>query len=202
MSEAITTSKGLSTEVINGYKNALEILNQSTDDFLFLHDMVRNENWFFGNVDKEFAIRESGEKAVTEAQVLRVVYPSDRPLLQRDLDALKSGEKDVHDLDYRWVNVRGQIVWVNCRGKVIKDENGFPAVRIGRVSQNALRHMYNPLTGLFNHVKMMQKFKEVLQQKLGGYLLLVDISDLSAININHGRAYADTLLKEDRKSVV
>ena len=196
MSKAITNSKGLSAEAINGYKNALEILSQSTDDFLFLHDMVKDENWFFGNVDKEFGIRNPGEETATVEQVLRVVYPSDRPLLQRDLDALRSGEKDIHNLDYRWVNVRGQIVWVNCRGKVVKDENGFPAVRIGRVSQNALRHMYNPLTGLFNHVKMMQKLKEILQQKQGGYLLLVDIDDLSVININHGRGYGDALLKE------
>ena len=194
--DRITNGKGLSEEVLNGYKKALEILSQSTDDFLFLHDMRRNISWFFGDVDKDFAIRTPGEDVATIDQVLRVVYPSDRPLLQHDLAALKSGERDVHDLDYRWVNVRGQIVWVNCRGKVIQDENGCPAVRIGRVSLNELRHTYNPLTGLFNNVKMLQKLKEILQQKQGGYLILMDIGDLSAININNGRAYGDELLKE------
>lgn len=196
MPRRITTGKELSQEVLEGYKHALEILSQSTDDFLFLHDMTEDKLWFYGNVDKDFAIRESGSDTNTIAQVMQVVYPGDRALLQRDLDALKNGEKDVHDLDYRWVNVRGQIVWVNCRGKVITDGHGKPAARIGRVSQIALRHMYNPLTGLFNQVKMMQKLKEVLQQKQGGYLLLVDVDDLSVININHGRAYGDGILKE------
>jgi len=196
MQKRITKGKGLSQEVLDGYKHALDILSQSTDDFLFLHDMTKDTLWFYGNIDKDFAVRESGAETNTIAQVMQVVYAGDRQLLQRDLDALMRGEKDVHNLDYRWVNVRGQIVWVNCRGKVITDGQGKPAARIGRVSQVALRYMYNPLTGLFNQVKMMQKLKEVLQQKQGGYLLLLDIDDLSVININHGRAYGDMLLKE------
>jgi len=196
MQKRITKGKGLSQEVLDGYKHALDILSQSTDDFLFLHDMTKDTLWFYGNIDKDFAVRESGAETNTIAQVMQVVYAGDRQLLQRDLDALMRGEKDVHNLDYRWVNVRGQIVWVNCRGKVITDGQGKPAARIGRVSQVALRYMYNPLTGLFNQVKMMQKLKEVLQQKQGGYLLLLDIDDLSVININHGRAYGDALLKE------
>ena len=196
MPKRITKDKGLSQEVLDGYKYALDILSQSTDDFLFLHDMTKDKIWFYGNVNKDFAVREWGSGSNTIAQVMQVVYPGDRSLLQQDLDALMCGEKDVHDLDYRWVNVRGQIVWVNCRGKVITDGQGKPVVRIGRVSQIALRYMYNPLTGLFNQVKMMQKLKEVLQQQQGGYLLLVDVDDLSGININYGRAYGDGILKE------
>ena len=196
MEEELISNKGLRQEALEGYKHALEILSQSTDDFLFLHDFVRDENWFYGDVDKDFAIRESGSTTNTMAQVMGVVYPSDRPLLEKDIRALKSGEKEIHDLDYRWVNVHGQIVWVNCRGKVIKNADGKPVARIGRVSQVALRHMYNPLTGLFNQNKMMLKLKEALANKQGGYLLLVDIDELSAININHGRAYGDELLKE------
>ena len=196
MPRRITKGKGLSQEVLDGYKHALDILSQSTDDFLFLHDMTKDKIWFYGNVDKDFAIRELGSDTSTVAQVMQVVYPVDRSLLQRDLDSLMRGEKDVHNLDYRWVNVRGQIVWVNCRGKVITDGQRKPAARIGRVSQIALRHMYNPLTGLFNQVKMMQKLKEVLQQELGGYLLLLDVDDLSVINLNHGKTYGDGILKE------
>lgn len=196
MIEEIIKNKGLSQEVLEGYKHVLEILSQSTDDFLFLHDMIRDKNWFYGDIDKDFAIREPGDTTNTVAQVMRIVYPSDRPLLERDIRALKSGKKEIHDLDYRWVNVRGQIVWVNCRGRVIKNADGKPVVRIGRVSQVALRHMYNPLTGLFNQNKMMQRLKEALARKQGGYLFLVDIDDLSAININHGRAYGDVLLKD------
>lgn len=196
MLDTITIASGVREDALDGYRRALEILSQSTDDFLFLHDMVADKTWFYGNIDKDFDVCKSGEITNSMADVLRVVYPSDRILLQRDLDALKNGEKEVHNLDYRWVNNRGQIVWVNCRGKVIKDAEGRPAVRIGRVSQIALRHMYNPLTGLFNHVKMMQKLKEILTQKKGGFLFLVDIDDLSAININHGREYGDKLLKE------
>lgn len=93
MIEEIIKNKGLSQEVLEGYKHVLEILSQSTDDFLFLHDMIRDENWFYGDIDKDFAIREPGDTTNTLAQVMRIVYPSDRPLLERDIRALKSGKK-------------------------------------------------------------------------------------------------------------
>ena len=71
----------------------------------------------------------------------------------------------------------------------------MPYLMIGRVSEENLRHLYNPLTSLWNKVKLRTDLKEKLPAGKG-YLLLLDIDGLSAINLSHGREYGDSLLKE------
>ena len=179
---------------IKNYLNVLEILSQSTDDFLFLFDIEKDENIFFGNVDCAYAVRKEGSHINSTAQMLEIVYPNDREALKKDLIEVTNGTKEFHNMDYRWVNRDGQVVWINCRGKVIKDENGKPFVMIGRVSEEAMRHLFNPLTGLFNETKMMMDLKENFSKESHGFFMIIDIDDLFAINLSHGRKYGDDVL--------
>ena len=78
---------------------------------------------------------------------------------------------------------------------VIRDNEDKPHIMIGRVSEENLRHLYNSLTGLWNKNKLRQDLKEKLADG-GGYLMLLDIDGLAAINLSHGRQYGDKLLKE------
>ena len=48
------------------------------------------------------------------------VYPEDEAMLNSDLELLLSGEKDEHNLEYRWLDLDGQPVWINCRGYVVR----------------------------------------------------------------------------------
>lgn len=182
-------------EKIKNYLNVLEIISQSTDDFLFLLDIKKDENWFFGPVDRDYALRDKGLPTNTTAEMVKIVHPGDRAALNKDLKEIADGVKDVHNMDYRWVNRWGELVWINCRGKVINDENGKPFVMIGRVSEEALRHLYSPLTGLFNKTKMMMDLKNDFPSAAGGYIMLVDIDELSAINLSQGRDFGDNVLK-------
>lgn len=175
-------------------RKMLEAINHTTDDYLFVMDIANDTIWFFGDIDKDYAIRKEGSEVNTTAEMMRVVHPADCQMLSADLDRIAKGEQDTHDLNYRWINRRGEVVWVNCRGRVIKDEHGAPSVMIGRVSEEALRHLYNPLTGLWNKEKLREDMGERLKRP--GVLLLLDINGLAAINLSHGRDYGDTLLRE------
>jgi len=188
-----TTQKDI--RVIN-YLNALEILSQSTDDFLFLLDISSDTNWFFGPVDNDFTVRKAGESINSTNEILSIVHPADRKSVKTELSEIAQGVKDVLNMNCRWINRNGEVVWVNCRGKVIEDEKGKPFVMIGRVSREALNHLYNPLTGLFNKVKMREDLKEEFHNLTKGHLMLIDVDDLSAINLSHGRNYGDMLLTE------
>ncbi|MBQ8249874.1 MAG: EAL domain-containing protein [Clostridia bacterium] len=173
----------------------IEVINRTTDDFLFVLDIANDTNRFFGPIDDEFDVRQPGKDTNTTAEMLNVVYPADRKALTEDLERIAKGEQQIHDMSYRWFNKRGEIVWVNCRGQVINDENGNPYIMIGRVSEEALRHLYNPLTGLWNKTKL----REDLAARLNtgrGYLILFDINGLAAINLSHGRSFGDELLRE------
>ena len=181
---------------IQNYLNALEILSQSTDDFLFLLDINGHVNWFFGPVDKDYAVHKTGADTNTTLDMMNIIYPADRMAVSANFKSIAGGKTDVHNMNYRWINRDGNPVWINSRGKVIFDKSGKPFVMIGRVSEEAMRHLFNPLTGLFNKVKMREDLRTSLHKYNQGYLMLLDIDDLAAINLSHGRKYGDSLLKE------
>ncbi|MBQ8498135.1 MAG: EAL domain-containing protein [Clostridia bacterium] len=180
---------------INIYREVMEVINHSTDDFLFIYNIEKDEIQFFGNINQTYALRNHDSLKNTTTELIAVVHPADRKKLKNDLELIISGEKNYHNLDYRWITLEGKTVWINSRGTVLRNENGNEPVMLGRVSEEALRHLYNPLTGLWNKVKLREDLKDILQNQ-NGYLLLLDIDGLAAINLRHGRDYGDMLLKE------
>ncbi len=185
-----------SEERIKNYLNVLRILCKSTDSYLFLKDIGRDENWFFGDVNRDYDLLEDGQEMVSTAKMEKIVYPADREMLQEDLQEISLGQKQIHDMNYRWVNRRGEIVWINCRGTVINDDKGKPFVMIGRVSDKALQYLYHPLTKLFNKNKLLMDLENQFLAKDRGYFMLLGIDNLGSINLRHGRSYGDEVIKK------
>jgi len=173
----------------------IETINQSTDDYLFIWDIKADARWFFGNIDAHYDIRKNGSDTNSTQEMLRIIHPADRAAVLASLNAIADGKKDIHDMDYRWINRSGETVWINCHGTVIRDQQNAPHLMIGRVSEEKLRHLYNPLTALWNKDKLRQDLKGKLEQGKG-YLMFLDIDGLAAINLSHGREYGDELLRE------
>lgn len=173
----------------------IETINRSTDDYLFIWDIKADAHWFFGDIDEHYDIRKNGSATNSTPDMMQIIHPADRAAVLKSLNEIKEGKKDTHDMDYRWINRRGQKVWINCHGTVIRDNEDKPYLMIGRVSEENLRHLFNPLTSLWNKNKLREDLKALL--KIGtGYLVFLDIDGLAAINLSRGRAYGDKLLKE------
>lgn len=173
----------------------IETINQSTDDYLFIWDIKADSRWFFGDIDKYYRIRKNGRQTNSTPEMMKIIHPADRKAVRASLQEIAEGKKDTHDMDYRWINRSGQRVWINCHGTVIRDNENKPYLMIGRVSEEKLRHLFNPLTGLWNKNKLRKDLKETLKRGKG-YLMLLDIDSLATINLSHGRQYGDSLLKE------
>jgi EAL domain-containing protein (putative c-di-GMP-specific phosphodiesterase class I) len=173
----------------------LEAINQTTDDFLYMFDIPNNQLQFFGSIHRVFRVNDAEKEGRTLEEILSIVHPADRAALCSDVEKIRQGCLDVHNLNFRMFNIRGETVWVNSRGKVLHDENGMPQLMIGRLSEEALRHLYNPLTGLWNKTKL----REDLTVKLAlgkGWLMLLGIPSLTGINLSRGRDFGDQLLCE------
>ncbi len=178
-----------------GIERYLEAINQTTDDFLYMFDIPNNRLRIFGPIESVSTPSDSPRKARSIEEILPIVHPADRGILSADVEQLRQGEKDSHNINFRIFNLRGETVWVNSRGKVLHDENGAPHVMIGRLSEEALRHLFNPLTGLWNKTKL----REDLQSRLPagrGWLMLLGIPSLASINLSHGRDFGNQLLSE------
>ncbi|MBQ7767907.1 MAG: EAL domain-containing protein [Oscillospiraceae bacterium] len=173
----------------------IETINRSTDDYLFIWDIEADRRWFFGDIDKYYHIRKNGSDTNSTPEMMKIIHPADRKAVRASLQEIAEGKKDIHNMDYRWINRSGQKVWINCHGTVIRDNENKPHLMIGRVSEENLRHLYNPLTGLWNKNKLRSDLKEAVKRSKG-YLMFLDIDSLAAINLSHGRPYGDSLLKE------
>lgn len=177
------------------YLNVLKVLCKSTDSYLFLWDIDRDEEWFFGEVEKEYALQDQGKPMCTTADMKAIIYPADVQMLTEDLQKISEGKKQVHNMNYRWMNRQGEAVWINCRGTVLNDDKGKPFVMIGRVSDKSLRYLYNPLTKLFNKHKLMTDLKEHIFELDHGYFLFLGIDNLGSINLRYGRSHGDDVIR-------
>lgn len=173
----------------------IETINRTTDDYLFIWDIQADARWFFGDIDEHYDIRKNGSETNSTPEMLRIIHPADRAAVLASLNEIALGNKDTHNMDYRWINRKGEKVWINCHGNVIRDNDGKPHLMIGRVSEENMRHLFNPLTSLWNKNKLRIDLKERLKTDKG-FLVLLDIDGLAAINLSHGREYGDVLLKE------
>ena len=181
-------------DIVRNYLDVLETISISMDAMLYVYDLRNDANWFFGDAVRNYTLRNCGKEFNTLAEVLENIYPPDRDAVKADMQRVAAGEKAVHDMEYRWMNRDGQPVWVSSRGNVINGDDGKSSYMVGRVSEMAMRHLHNPLTGLPNKIKMMADLHDNFT-KYKGYLVLVDVDDLSAINLSRGRAYGDKVLK-------
>lgn len=180
---------------IKKYIQSLHALSQSTDDYLFVWDIKQDRNWFFGEIDAEFAIRLNGSLENTTEQMLSVVHPNDKEALVADLTQIRRGEKKLHDMNYRWVNRLGRPVWINCRGNVIDDEDGTPMVLLGRVSRASFENKVNKLTGMFNRRKMLEdSIREQFMAK-DGHILILGLDRLLKSYSQYGREYMENIVE-------
>jgi len=173
----------------------VDAISQTTDDFFFIWDIKEDANRFFGDVQKRYDLKVNKDGVNSMNDMINIIYPADKKIVISEHEAIAKGEKDIMNLNYRWVTRDNERVWINCHGNVIRDKEGNPLVMIGRISEEAMRHLFNPLTGLWNKTKLREDLKERINLNYG-YLMIFDVDSLATINLSHGRSYGDELLKE------
>ena len=59
------------------------------------------------------------------------VYKEDYPLLKAELDDLLNTDRNTHNMEYRWLDLNREPVWINCRGYIVRDDQQKPIYLIG-----------------------------------------------------------------------
>lgn len=186
-------TKGLKQLQVDKYCQLLQSLKDSTDDYLFLINLESRYIYFFGEVDKQFSFTDGLELSHGISDMLGFIHSNDHDLVKYALTAVLNRETETLDINFRIQN-NNHMRWVNCRGSIIQEETYSHFVLIGRLSQNAVQHLYNPVTTLFNKSKLMKELRNAHTNDFS-YLVLLDIDNLSDINLKHGAVYGDQLLK-------
>lgn len=186
--------KGIKQLQMEKYGQLLQTLTASTDDFLFLMNTETGTIRFFGQDPNFFDIADGRELSNGVMDMLHYVHVNDHALIKNTVSAVLNHDIEQIDIWFRMHTDNRQMCWVSCRGGVIKDENDSHFVVIGRISQNAVKHLYNPVTTLFNKTKLIADL-QASNSSIYTCLMLLDIDNLSEINLKHGSAYGDSLLR-------
>lgn len=185
--------KGVKQLQVEKYCELLQSLKESTDDYLILMNIETGYFRLFGTVDNTFNITDGGKLSDGIDELLKFIHVNDRDLIKQAAQSVISRDTEKINISFRMQSNDNSMHWANCRASVIKDEMDAHFVLIGRISQNAVKHLYNNVTTLFNKTKLKLDFQGDLFDKFA-YLMLIDVDKLSEINLKHGSEYGDELL--------
>lgn len=188
------------SDLINQFQDVINIFNPCIDDYLYVLDMKNDYYFISPNAVERFRIPINYFYHAFE-YLEQLVYPADFELLQKDLIQIQNKEKDFHNLQYRWLDGNGEPVWINCRGKVLYDEEGEPELLIGCINEIGLKQKADNVSGLLRESSLESELKVKDGERLNGFMLRLGIDNFKEINENKGMDYGDMILRRTAESI-
>ena len=166
----------LDAKAIKTYKEIILILDQCIDDYLFVMDIDRDNYFISPHAMKRFNIP-SYEFSDSLPAHKKFVYKDDLEMLLSDMNKMVSGKKSFHNLQYRWIGKDGTPIWINCRSKSIKDENGDVKFIIGCINEIGKRQVADNDSGLLGEMSFKNLIYPIHEDINQGFILRIDIDD-------------------------
>lgn len=135
------------------------------------------------------------------ATLATFVYPDDYDMLSSDLALLLSGEKDEHNLEYRWIGPDGSPIWINCKGRLITSADGGQLM-IGCINEIGNRGKADNISGLLGEFSLRENMKQILPAIKDAMFLRIGIDDFKIINERHGTEYGNFVLRKVADCIV
>lgn len=176
-------------------KEYITALDQCIDDYLFILDLDRNEYIISPHAQNRFNIHNNVIQDPLNGGLKAIIYNQDYDLLKVDLDQVIQGKKTYHDMQYRWITKDYSPIWVNCRGKVLKNTNGEIKYFIGCVNEIGKKQIADNMSDLLGG-KSFQNLITPLETKINkGFMIRLGLDDFKNINETRGMNYGDLILK-------
>lgn len=185
---------------IEQFVNIIEVLAPCMDDYLYIYDMQNDMYCISKGAVERFMIPGAQFHNVNE-NLSKLVYPADWSALEEDLERVQNGEKSFHNLEYRWLNREGKVVWINCRGQVTYDGQGKPEFLVGCINEIGRRQKADNISGLRKEVGLLQEIRGSSDGRLKGFVLRIGIDGFKEINENHGIDYGDMILQKTAQCI-
>lgn len=129
------------------------------------------------------------------------VYPDDLTALIEDLNQVTAGEKSEHNLEYRWIGRDGYPIWINCRGRLLRDNNGAPFLMIGCINEIGKQQKADNISGLLGESSFQEHLRQAAASLSDIMLLRIGIDDFKIINERFGIQYGNFVLREVAESI-
>lgn len=190
MTDIYTNNKEISFDL---FKYVAEQFASCMNDNLYVYDIKNDTYYITEGATKRFAVPGSFFNNVLEEHK-KFVYPDDFTMLVNDLNQLIRGEKNEHNLLYRWLSKDGSPIWINCRGRLILGSDGRPSIIIGCINEIGKRQNADNVSGLLSAVTLKERLSNY-NHLPDGYVLRIGIDDFKIVNERLGQEYSDHLLR-------
>ena len=178
----------------------MTVLTTCMDDYLFILNLRDRHYEISRSAVDRFRIP-SDDYYLTDEMLTQQVYEKDIPLITEEIREIVENKKRRHDVEYRWLGKNGQPVWINCRGRVLVDEDGNAEYLIGCVNEIGRKQRASNVSGLIVSTAMQNSLQTLSRQGQSGFLLRLDIDNFREINEKLGISYGDIVLRDTANQI-
>ncbi|MGI6069725.1 MAG: EAL domain-containing protein [Blautia sp.] len=174
-----------------------EALAVSSDDYLFVGNLKTGTFRYPPDMVAEFGL--PGEVVENAAAYWGdIIHPHDEQGFLESNQEITDGRAEYHDIEYRLKNVKGDWVWMRCRGRMIRDGQGRPELFAGFISNLGKNHTLDHMTGMPNKYAFEGDVKKSLMgSALDGRfaVMVMDMDSFKNINDLYNRSFGDEILR-------
>lgn len=169
----------------------------STDDYIFIGNMKSGVFHYPPAMVIEFGL--PGEIVENAAAFWgKLIHPHDERGFLESNQEIADGRVEHHCIEYRAKNVKGEWIWLRCRGRMIRDDHGIPEMFAGFITNLGKKKQIDHTTGLSNRFTFEGNIKKYLVEKqkvrrMG--ILLLDMDSFKNINDLYSRSFGDEVLR-------
>lgn len=171
-----------------------EALSQTLSNrYIYACNMRSNMSRWSANAIKEFNL--PGEYMLDAGNIwLQRIHPDDRAAYQQDLQAVFSGKKQFHNLQYRVLNAKGFYVMCTCDGTILKGKGDEPDIFVGTITNHGVIDTIDPVTNLGNTFSFLDYITNLQKQHQAVDILVIGISEFHVINDSYGYEAGNIIL--------
>lgn len=171
-------------------------LTASTDDYIFVGNMKTGVFMYPPAMVREFGL--PGPVLENAAAFWgELIHPHDESRFLESNQEIADGRTEYHNIEYRARNVRGEWIWLRCRGKMVRDVQGMPELFAGFITNLGRREQIDHMTGLYNRFKFEGAVKKHLVSRTVSHMgiMILDMDTFKDINDLYNRSFGDEILR-------
>ena len=170
---------------------------RSTDDFIYVCDMKTGVFHYSPQQVAEFEL--PGEIVENPLPFWKeLIHPDDWERFKKVNMELGKCEKDSHLIEFRARNRRGEYIWLRCRGQLMRDPEGDPALFAGIMTPLGRQNKVDPLTQLLNRSQFVNDLNRMMKEDMVEQMavMVLDVDSFRRINEVFDRKFGDQMLKD------
>ena len=165
------------------------------NDYLYVYNMQADMYYISEEAVRRFLLPSALFHNVGSV-LQNLIHPEDFEMLMEDIRLIQTGQKDYHNLEYRWLGKDGSPIWINCKGRVLKDDDGNPFLMLGCINEIGNTQKADNISGLLGESAMHDQVVRMFPSISDAMFLRIGIDDFKVLNERHGIEYGNYVLRE------